>query len=252
MKIYFIGAGAGNPEHLTIQAVKIIRKARVIIYAGSLVNKEIIDRYAGKGVKIYNSAKMNLEQVTKVYARYKKKEAIIARIHSGDTSLYSAMQEQMSWCDTQGIKYEVIPGVSSFCAACASMGQELTLPGISQTVIITRVSGKTKVPAREDLKNLARIKAVVVIFLSITRIEEVVKKLLGGYKKDTPIAVVYRASWPDEKIIAGTLFDIVEKVKKAGISREALIIVGNVLEKKGFQKSKLYNRAFSHMYRKAK
>lgn len=251
MKIYFVGAGAGDPDHLTIQAVKVIKKAGVIIYAGSLVNKEIIDRYAGKGVKIYNSAKMNLEQVIKVYARYKKKNVIIARIHTGDTSLYSAIQEQMLWCDTQEIKYEVIPGVSSFCAACAALKQELTLPGLSQTVIITRISGKTRVPDRENLINLAKIKAVLIIFLSIGHIKHVVKKLLYGYTKKTPVAVVYKASWPDEKIIKGTLENISEKVKKEQIDRQALIIIGNVLSKKNFKFSKLYAKNYTTMFRKS-
>ncbi len=249
MKIYFIGTGAGNPDHLTIQAVKVIRKAGVIIYAGSLVNKEIIDRYARNGIKIYNSAKMNFEQVMKVYARYKKKNVIIARIHTGDTSLYSAIQEQMLWCDTQGIEYEVIPGVSSFCAACAALKQELTLPGLSQTVIITRISGKTRVPDREDLINLAKIKAVLIIFLSIGHIKRVVRKLLYGYTKKTPVAVVYKVSWPDEKIVKGTLEDISEKVKKEHINRQALIIIGNILKKKNFKLSRLYDKNYATMFR---
>ena len=251
MKIYFIGAGAGDPEQLTIQGMRIIKKADVIIYAGSLVNEKIL-KYAGKGTKIYNSAKMNLDEICEVYSKFKSKAEIIARVHTGDTSLYSAIQEQMSWCDMQGIEYEVVPGVSSFCAACASLKQELTLSGITQTVIITRISGKTKVPPREDLKNLAKLRATLIIFLSVDRIDEIVDKLLCGYSKKTSTAVVYKASWPDEKIIRGTLEDIACKVKKAGINRQALIIVGDVLKKKNFRLSKLYDRNCSTMYRKAK
>ncbi len=251
MKIYFIGAGAGNPEQLTIQGMKIIKKADVIIYAGSLVNKDIL-KYAKQGAKIYNSAKMNINEIRDVYAKYRKKAEILARVHTGDTSLYSAMQEQMAWCDTRGIEYEVIPGVSSFCAACASLKQELTLSGITQTVIITRISGKTKVPSRENLKNLAKIKATLIIFLSAGHMERVVRNLLHGYSRKTPAAVVYKASWPDEKIIKGTLTDIADKVKEAQITRQALIVVGDVLKKKNFQLSKLYNREYSTMYRKAK
>ncbi|MCD4779705.1 MAG: precorrin-4 C(11)-methyltransferase [Candidatus Omnitrophica bacterium] len=249
MKIYFIGAGAGDPDLLTLKAVKIIKKAGVVIYAGSLVNKVIIDKYADKDAKIYNSAKLNLDQVCRVYLKQKKKDGIIARVHTGDTSLYSAIQEQMQWCDTQGIDYEVIPGVSSFCAASAALKQELTLPGLSQTVIITRISGKTKVPAREDLKHLANIKAVMIIFLSIGHIDRVVKKLMAGYKNKTPVAVVYKASWPDEIIIRGTLATIADKVKEQKIGRQALVIVGEALNKKNFKLSKLYDKNSSTMFR---
>lgn len=250
MKIYFIGAGAGDPDLLTVKALKIIKKADVIIYAGSLVNGKIIDKYAQADAKIYNSAKMNLDQVCQLYLKHRKKEGIVARIHTGDTSLYSAIQEQMRWCDMQGIEYAVIPGVSSFCAASAALKQELTLPGLSQTVIITRISGKTKVPAREDLKHLANIKAVMIIFLSIGHIDRVVKKLMAEYKSKTPVAVVYKASWPDEIIIKGTLDTIADKVKKQKIGRQALIIIGEALNKKKFKLSKLYDKNFSTMFRR--
>ena len=251
MKIYFIGAGPGDPELLTIKAHKIIKKADVVIYAGSLVNEAVL-KYVKKGALVYNSAAMTLDEVSRVYKKFRKETKLIARIHSGDPSLYGAIQEQISWCQKQKIAYEVIPGVSSFCAAGASMGQELTLPGISQTVIITRISGRTKVPSRENLRDLARIRATLVIFLSISGIERVVKDLLYGYKKNTPVNVVCRASWPDEKILTGTLSDIAAKVKTAGIKKQALIFVGDVLKKKGFDKSKLYDKAFFHMCRKAK
>ncbi len=251
MKIYFIGAGAGDPELLTIKGQKIIKKADVVIYAGSLVNKSIL-KYAKKTAKFYDSAGMDLDEIFSVYKKFGKKAKIVARVHTGDPSLYGAIQEQIWWCEKQGIDYEIIPGVSSFCAACASMGQELTLPGISQTVIITRISGKTKVPLREDLKNLAKIKATLIIFLSAAHIERVVRKLLYGYNRKTPVAVVSRASWPDEKVIKGTLTDIADKVKEARITRQSLIIVGDVLKRKNFQLSKLYDKNFTTMYRKAK
>ncbi len=251
VKIYFIGAGAGDPELLTIKGQKIIKKADVIIYAGSLVNKEIL-KWAKRTTKLYDSASMNLNEVFNVYKKLSGKAKIVARVHSGDPSLYGAIQEQISWCERQGIEYEIIPGVSSFCAAGASLRQELTLPGISQTVIITRISGKTNVPSREKLKNLAKIGSTLIIFLSISRIKQVVKELLYGYKKTTPAAVVYRASWPDEKVITGSLSDIAAKVKTSGIKKQALIFVGDVLKKKGFRKSRLYDKTFSHMYRKAK
>jgi precorrin-4/cobalt-precorrin-4 C11-methyltransferase len=251
VKIYFIGAGAGDPEQLTIKAMKIIKRADVIIYAGSLVNKIIIERYTRRKTKIYDSAKMSLDDVCRVYSKFKAKQVVIARIHTGDTSLYSAMQEQTEWCDANGVDYEVIPGVSSFCAACASLKQELTLPGLSQTVIITRISGKTKVPDKESLSKLSKMKAVMVIFLSIGYIDRVVKELLTGYPKQTPVVVVYKSSWPDEIIIRGTLKTISQQVKEAKVGRQALILVGEALSKKGFGLSKIYDKNYSTMFRKA-
>lgn len=240
-KIYFIGAGPGDPELLTLKAKKIIAKADIIIYAGSLVNKEVL-KFTKRGAKIYNSAKMNLEQITKIFRRAQSTNEIIARLHTGDPSIYGAVQEQMDFCQKQGIDYEVIPGVSSFCAAAATLKQELTLPDIAQTVILTRAGGKTKVPKKEDLARLAKIQATLVIFLSVDKINEVVNKLLSGYNKNTPATVIYRASWSDEKIVTGTLSDIAAKVKKAGIKKQALIFVGDVLTKGSFKKSYLYSR----------
>lgn len=251
MKVYFIGAGPGDPELLTIKAKRIIQSAQVIIYAGSLVNKGIL-KYACASALIYDSSKMTLKQVLKLMRKAKTAEKTIARIHTGDPSLYGAIQEQILWCENERVSYEIIPGVSSFCAAAAALNQELTLPSISQTVIITRLSGRTKVPEKEDLKALARLRATLVIFLSIQNIDEVVTELLCGYDNDTPVAVVSKASWPDEKIVRGTLKDIAKKVKKADITRQALIFVGEVLKREGFEKSRLYDKNFAHSYRKIK
>ena len=251
LKVYFIGAGPGDPELLTLKALKIIRKADIIIYAGSLVNKDILG-FARKAAVRYDSAKMTLEEVLGIIEKEKFRKMIIARLHTGDPSLYGAIQEQMDWCEKEGIAYEVIPGVSSFQAAAASLKQEWTLPGVSQTVIITRLSGRTKVPQKEDLEKLAKIRATLVIFLSVQDIGRVVKKLKGGYAQDTPVAVIERVSWPDERGIQGTLVDIAQKVKAAGIKRQALIIVGEVLRKKGYQPSRLYDKNFSHGFRKAR
>ncbi len=248
LKLYFIGAGPGDPELLTIKAKNIITRADIIIYAGSLVNPEIL-KFAKKTALIYDSSSLNLDQILKIVKNEKDTNKIIARVHTGDPSIYGAIQEQIAWCEKENIDFGVIPGVSSFCAAAASLKQELTLPGISQTVIITRLSGKTKVPRKEDLKKLARINATLVIFLSIDKIENVVQDLAHGYNKNTPVAIVSKASWDDEKIITGTLKDITVKVKKAKISRQALIFVGDVLKRKGFRKSKLYDKNFSHSYR---
>lgn len=239
MKVYFIGAGPGDLELLTIKARRIIKNADIIIYAGSLVNKDILG-LATNSALIYDSSQMTLEEILKIMRNAKSTKKVIARIHSGDPSLYGAIQEQISWCEKAGIWYEVIPGVSSFCAAAASLNQELTLPGISQTVIITRISGKTKVPRKEDLKILSQIRATLVIFLSVDKISEVVGKLLFAYNENTPAIVVSRVSWPDEKLIKGTLKDIAEKTRQAGIKKQALIFVGDVLSRKGFKKSWLY------------
>ena len=240
MKIYFIGAGPGDPELLTIKAAEAISRADIIIYAVSLVNKAVL-KFAPPSASVFDSSRMTLNEVLRIFRKAKAGKKIIARVHSGDPSLYGAIQEQISWCDKEEVKYEVIPGVSSFCAGAAALKQELTLPDISQTVIITRLPGRTKVPEKEDLKRLARIRATLVIFLSAEYIKKVVDQLLQGYCPDTPAAIVYRASWPDERIIKGTLKDIAEKVRRAGIKKQTLIFVGDVLKKRGFTKSVLYS-----------
>lgn len=247
-KVYFIGAGPGDPELLTIKARRIIKKADIIIYAGSLVNKDIL-RHSRKDTKIYDSSAMTLNEILGVIGEAAPSNKIIARVHSGDSSIYGAIQEQMDWCQVQGIDYEVIPGISSFQAAAASLKQEFTLPGVSQTVILTRIRGRTKVPAKEDLQKLAKAQATMVIFLSIQEIERVITELKRGYRLNTPVVVIEKVSYPEERKIIGTLEDIAKKVKEAGIKSQALIIVGDVL-KKDYQKSKLYDRNFEHKFRK--
>ena len=247
MKIYFIGAGPGDPELLTIKGKKIIGMADIIIFAGSLVNKDIL-KLAKKGVMLHDSSGMDLSEILKILKSAKAQDKTVARIHSGDPSLYGAIQEQMEWCSKEKIDYEVIPGISSFQAAAARLKQELTLPGVSQTVILTRIGGRTKVPAREDLAKLSSTGATMVIFLSVQEIKRVVENLKRGLKADTPVAVLEKVSYPDERTITGTLNDIARKIKKAGIKRQALIIVGDVLRKK-FQRSKLYDKDFEHMFR---
>ena len=250
-KLYFIGAGPGDPELLTLKALKIIKKADIIIYAGSLVNKDILE-FAKKPAVMYDSSAMTLEEVTGVYKKEKGSGKIIARLHTGDPSLYGAIQEQMDRCEKEEIDYEVIPGVSSYQAAAASLKQEFTLPGVSQTVILTRLSGRTKVPSKETLEKLAEIRATLVIFLSVQDIDSVVRKLKCGYARDTPVVVIEKVSWPDERRIDATLADIAKKVKAAGIKRQALIIVGEVLRKKGYQQSRLYANDFSHGFRRVR
>lgn len=250
MKVYFIGAGPGDPELLTIKSGKLIKKADIIIYAGSLINKDII-KSAKKSARVYDASSMDLDEITQVIGKTRYTGKSVVRIHSGDPSIYGAIQENMDWCEKEGIEYSVIPGVSSFQAAAASLKQEFTLPGVSQTIILTRLSGRTKVPAKEALEKLAKIRATMAIFLSIQDIKRVAKKLMKSYGPDAPVAVVEKASFPDERKIIGTLGDIAKKVKDSGIKRQALIIVGDVLKKK-YRKSKLYDKYFEHMFRKAK
>ena len=192
---------------------------------------------------------MDLEEVLSVVWSAESTDKIVARVHSGDPSIYGAIQEQMDWCEEKGINYSVIPGVSSFQAAAASLKQELTLPGVSQTIILARISGRTKVPAKEDLQKLSEARATMAIYLSVDRIDDVVRKLTKNYNKDTPVAVIEKTSFPDERKISGTLLDIVEKVRAAGIRRHAIIIVGDVLNKR-YKRSKLYDNNFEHMFRR--
>lgn len=247
-KVYFIGAGPGDIELLTIKASKIINIADIVIYAGSLVNKNIL-KLAKKSACIYDSSGMTLEEVLDIIRKEKAADKIIARIHSGDPSLYGSIQEQMDWCEKQKMDYEVIPGISSYQAAAASLKQEFTLPGVSQTVILTRISGRTQVPAKEGLNVLAKSKSTMAIFLSISMIDQVVEKLTKSYPVNTAVVVIERVSYPDERIIKGTLKNIAKKVKEAKIKRQALIIVGDVLRKK-YQKSKLYDKDFEHGFRR--
>ena len=247
MKVYFVGAGPGDAELLTLKAQRIIAGADVIIYAGSLVNPEVL-KWAGEGVPRLNSAAMTLEDVTRVFSQAKAEGKIVARIHSGDPSLFSAIQEQMDWCRAHDIGFQVVPGVSAFSAASAALEQELTLPGVTQTVILSRMGKRTPVPDSEGLRELARTGATLVLFLSVHLIEEVVGQLKDAYPWETQVAVVERASWPDERVVRGSLTDIAVKVKEAGISRTAIIIVGHVL-KGGYERSLLYDPGFAHSQR---
>lgn len=248
--VWFIGAGSGDPELLTIKAKRIIDESDVIIYAGSLVNKEVLSS-AKESAVIYNSASMNLDEVIEVMKDAHAKGLKIARVHTGDPSIYGAHREQMRELDKLGITYKVVPGVSSFLAAAATLNLEYTLPGVSQTVILTRMEGRTPMPKGESIEELAVHQASMVIFLSIFMIEDLVEKLCTSYPKDTKVAVVYKASWEDEKSIVSTLEHIAEEVKKAGIGKTALVIVGNALGDE-FELSKLYDKHFSHEFREAK
>ena len=245
MKVFIVGAGPGDPELITVKGQKLLSEADIIIYAGSLVNPALLD-YAKEGCEIHNSASMTLPQVIEVIKNGVAQDKMVVRLHTGDPSIYGAIQEQMDALDKLGIEYKVVPGVSSFLATAAALKQEYTLPGISQTVIITRNEGRTPVPDREKLRSLAEHQATMCIFLSITMLDKVVEELIaGGYEPDTPIAIVQRASWPEEKIVRATLETICEE-----IARTAMIVVSRCLAA-DYELSRLYAPEFSHMFREA-
>lgn len=249
-KVFFVGAGPGDPELITIKGRRLLDSADVVIYAGSLVNPALL---TGIQAEIYDSAGMTLHEMTDLMTHGVREGKTVVRLHTGDTSFYSAISEQIEKLRENHIDYEVIPGVSSAVAAAAALRMELTIPEVNQTVIFTRLEGSTPVPKSQDLGAMSRHGAVMVIFLSISMIDKVVEKLKEGYPPETPVAVIERVSWPEERIIRGTINDISEKVKTAGIKKTALILVGEALnasESSTGRQSKLYDKDFKHGYRK--
>jgi precorrin-4/cobalt-precorrin-4 C11-methyltransferase len=240
MKVYFIGAGPGDPELITIKGLKAIQRCGYCIYTGSLVNPELL-KFLPSHAKVYDSSHMSLEEMIVVYKEAMEQNMDVARVHSGDPSIYGATQEQMHALDELGITYEIIPGVSSFVAAAAVLKQELTLPGVTQTIVITRMEGKTPMPPKEHLSVLAAATPTLCIFLSIDKIEEIANILIPHYGKDCPVAVVYKATWPDQKIVCTKLSDIAGKVNQEAIKKSALVMVGWALGKE-FERSVLYSQ----------
>ncbi|MCK4258127.1 MAG: precorrin-4 C(11)-methyltransferase [Halanaerobiales bacterium] len=251
MMIYFIGAGPGDPELITVKGAKLIKEADIIVYAGSLVNPEVL-REAGPDCEIYNSATMDLDETTEVMVNGIKENKKVVRVHTGDPAIYGAIQEQMYRLDKEGIPYKVIPGVSSFCGASAALKRELTVPDKAQTVILTRMEGRTPVPEREKLAKLAAHQSTMVIFLSVGMLDEVVNELSQHYPSTTPVAVVYKATWPEEKKVIGQLDNIAQLTKDAGITKTALIMVGDFLREDRDEESLLYASHFSSEFRQAK
>ncbi|ERI91113.1 precorrin-4 C(11)-methyltransferase [Clostridiales bacterium oral taxon 876 str. F0540] len=245
--VYFIGAGPGDVDLITVKGRNILSQADIVIYAGSLVSSEHL-KFCKEEVKAYNSAKMTLQEVIEVIKSSKAEDKLVVRLHTGDPSIYGAIKEQMDELDKLDIDYKVIPGVSSFTAAASAIKSEFTLPNVTQTVILTRVEGRTPVPDTEDLERLAKIGASMAIFLSINMIDKVVAKLRQGYGRNVPIAVVERATWEDERIIIGTLDDITQKVKEENITKCAQILVGDFIDCQ-YEKSLLYDKNFTHMFR---
>ena len=255
-KVVFVGAGPGDPELITVKGKKALEQDDVVVYAGSLVNRELLADMK-EGAECHDSASLTLDEAIDIMAPAAKNGRSVVRLHTGDPSLYGAIQEQMEALKTHGIVSEVIPGVTAAFAAAATIQQELTLPGVSQTVILTRIEGRTPVPEREQLSKIAAIGATTCLYLSVGMMEKVVAQLLAGgaFTGETPVAVVSRASWADELVVEGTLADIADRVKKAGLTRQALIVVGETLaaRHKGVrEKSKLYDAKFAHGFRPRK
>lgn len=246
--IYFVGAGPGAVDLITIRGKALLEQADVVIYAGSLVNPELLN-VTKKECSIYNSAQMTLEEVIAAMVPAARDGKLVVRLHTGDPSIYGAIREQMDLLDSEGISYEVVPGVSSFFGAAASLKKEYTLPNVSQTVIITRMEGRTPVPVKEDIALLASHQATMAIFLSTGMLESLSAKLIeGGYAEDTPAAIVYKATWPDEKQVHCTVGTLKKTAEENNITKTSLILVGRFLES-DYKRSKLYDPAFTHEFR---
>ena len=250
-KVYFVGCGPGDPELITIKAKKLIQKADLVVYSGSLIPPAIL-KLCKKG-KLHDAAKLVREEIFTLLKNNSKKNKLVVRLHDGDPTIYGAIKEQIDNLEKEGIKSEIIPGVTSFLASASALGTQLTLPGVTQTIIITRAEKRTKVPKREKISELAKHKATMIFYLSVHLLSDIVKETIaGGYAKTTPVAVVYRASWDDQKIITGTLQDITKKVWNEKITRTAIIIIGDVVKPTSYEYSRLYDKTFSHGYRKSK
>ena len=249
--VRFVGAGPGSEDLITVRGFRLLQEADVIIYAGSLVNPKLLINKR-EDCLVYNSATMNLEEVLAVIMDAEEKGLQTVRLHTGDPSIYGAIREQMDELKKQNIVYDICPGVSSFCGAAASLSLEYTLPGVSQSVIITRMAGRTEVPERESIQKFAEHQATMVIFLSTGMLEELSEELIaGGFMPETPAAIVYKATWPDEKKLVCSIASLAETAKAEGITKTALIIVGNVLGNT-YEYSKLYDKAFTTEYRQGK
>lgn len=251
--VYFVGAGSGAVDLITVRGQRLLREADVVIYAGSLVNPELL-KEVKTGCRIFNSAKMTLDQVLSEMETAEAEGKMTVRLHTGDPSIFGAIREQMDALDERGIAYEVCPGVSSFCGAAASLNAELTLPEVSQTVIITRMAGRTSVPEKEDFRALASHHATMAVFLSAGMLEQMEQELLAAdYGPGTPAAIVYKATWPEEKVVRCTVSTLKESAEREGITKTAMIFIGDVLGnagQNGYAKSRLYAPDFSTEFRK--
>lgn len=249
--VHFVGAGSGAADLITVRGARLLREADVVIWAGSLVNPELLS-YCKKDCEVFDSARLTLEEVIEIIKNAEAADKTTVRLHTGDSSIFGAVREQFDELEALGIAYDVTPGVSSFCGAAASLKAEYTLPGVSQTVIITRAAGRTPVPEKESIASLASHGATMVLFLSTSLTEKLQRELLaGGYAEDTPVAVVYKATWPDERILRCTIGTLDKTVKDAGLTKTSLIIVGGCMGDE-YLRSLLYHPGFTTEYRKAK
>ena len=251
--VYFVGSGPGDPELITIKAKKLIEQADIIVYSGSLLNPKILE-YTKKDAQLYDAALLDREKIYSILRDSTKQGKLAIRFHDGDPALFSTIREQIDKLEKDGLRCIVVPGITAILGAAAAMNLELTLPGNTQTLIITRAEFRTPVPEREKISELAKHGATMVFYLSVHLISDIVEEILKGgiYNKETPAAVVYRATWKDQKIIKGTLGNIVNKTKESKIIKTALIIVGDVLAPTNYQFSKVYDAGFTHGYRMAK
>ena len=249
--VNFVGAGPGAADLITVRGKELLENADIIIYAGSLVNPVLLD-YARESCEIYNSATMTLEEVTDVMIKGEREGKAVVRLHTGDPAIYGAIREQMDILDTENIEYEVCPGVSSLFGTAAALKAEYTLPDVSQSVIVTRMAGRTPVPDRESIASFAAHHATMVIFLSTGMLEKLSEELIkGGYEPETPAAIVYKATWDDEKVVRTTVKDLAESAAKNNITKTALITVGGFLSS-AYDRSKLYDPTFTHEFRQGK
>ena len=249
--VHFVGAGSGAPDLITVRGKKLLEEADVIIYAGSLVNPQLL-AYGKEGCAVYNSAKMTLEEVLEVMFDAEDQGLTTVRLHTGDPCLYGAIREQMDMLDEKGVAYDSTPGVSSFCGAAAALNLEYTLPEVSQSVVITRMAGRTPVPEKESIESFAAHQATMVVFLSTAMLDELSERLIaGGYKADTPAAIVYKATWEDEKTAVCTVGTLAETARANHITKTALMIIGDVVTHAKYDRSQLYHPAFTTEFRQA-
>lgn len=250
--IHFVGAGSGAADLITVRGQKFLQEADIIVYAGSLVNPRLLD-YAKPGCSIYNSAKMTLEEVMEVMIEGAEQGKTVVRLHTGDPCLYGAIREQMDILDEKGLDYDYCPGVSSFCGAASALNLEYTLPDVSQSVIITRMAGRTPVPPKESIESFAAHNATMVVFLSTGLLEELSRRLIaGGYSEDTPAAIVYKATWDDEKSFVCTVGTLAQTAAENNITKTALMIIGDVVGCRNYDRSKLYDPTFTTEFRQGK
>lgn len=249
--VYFVGAGSGAPDLITVRGKNFLEQADVIIYAGSLVNPKLLE-YKKEGCQVYNSAKMTLEEVLDVMFDAEEKGLTTVRLHTGDPCIYGAIREQMDVLDEKGIAYDYCPGVSAFCGAASALNLEYTLPDVSQSVVITRMAGRTPVPEREEIATFAAHHCTMVVFLSTGLLGQLSERLIaGGYTADTPAAIVYKATWEDEKAFICTVGTLAQTAKENNITKTALMIIGDVVTHSHYNRSELYNPAFTTEFREA-